>query len=111
VQPGLEVRGREYLRLIYGPDYTEPQHLERLRQRALGTRPIGSTSSSSATVQRSSVASGSTPQSRWSGVARAGGVRVRAVRGRHAHAHGRRCGDAGTARMRICAIRGGLSRA
>ena len=35
VQPGLKVRGREYLRLIYGPDYTEPAHLDRLRQRAL----------------------------------------------------------------------------
>jgi polynucleotide kinase-phosphatase len=35
VQPGLKVRGREYLRIIYGPDYTEPQHLDRLRQRAL----------------------------------------------------------------------------
>jgi protein phosphatase len=34
-QPGLKVRGREYLRLIYGPDYTEPAHLDRLRQRAL----------------------------------------------------------------------------
>lgn len=36
VQPGLKVRGREYLRIIYGPDYTQPQHLERLRQRHLG---------------------------------------------------------------------------
>lgn len=36
VQPGLKVRGREYLRIIYGPDYTEPQHLDRLRQRGLG---------------------------------------------------------------------------
>jgi protein phosphatase len=36
VQPGLKVRGREYLRIIYGPDYTEPAHLDRLRQRALG---------------------------------------------------------------------------
>jgi RNA repair, ligase-Pnkp-associating, region of Hen1/PNKP adenylyltransferase domain, C-terminal region/PNKP adenylyltransferase domain, ligase domain len=35
VQPGLKVRGREYLRLIYGPDYTEPGQLDRLRQRAL----------------------------------------------------------------------------
>jgi protein phosphatase len=35
VQPGLKVRGREYLRIIYGPDYTEPAHLGRLRQRAL----------------------------------------------------------------------------
>jgi protein phosphatase len=36
VQPGLKVRGREYLRLIYGPDYTEPANLDRLRERALG---------------------------------------------------------------------------
>jgi protein phosphatase len=36
IQPGLKVRGREYLRLIYGPDYTEPAHLDRLRQRGLG---------------------------------------------------------------------------
>jgi protein phosphatase len=35
-QPGIKVRGREYLRIIYGPDYTEPQHLERLRTRSLG---------------------------------------------------------------------------
>ena len=38
VQPGLKVRGREYLRLIYGPDYTEPEHLERLRQRSVGRK-------------------------------------------------------------------------
>ncbi|EIV94845.1 polynucleotide kinase-phosphatase [Frankia sp. QA3] len=36
VQPGLKVRGREYLRIIYGPDYTEPAHLKRLRERGLG---------------------------------------------------------------------------
>jgi len=36
VQPGLKVRGREYLRIIYGPDYTEPANLERLRPRNLG---------------------------------------------------------------------------
>nr|MDQ3576929.1 polynucleotide kinase-phosphatase [Actinomycetota bacterium] len=36
VLPGLKVRGREYLRIIYGPDYTEPEHLTRLRQRKLG---------------------------------------------------------------------------
>jgi protein phosphatase len=35
VQPGLKVRGREYLRIIYGPDYTEPQNLTRLRDRNL----------------------------------------------------------------------------
>ncbi len=34
VQPGLKVRGREYLRIIYGPDYTE--HLPQLRSRGLG---------------------------------------------------------------------------
>ncbi|WP_377268983.1 polynucleotide kinase-phosphatase [Peterkaempfera sp. SMS 1(5)a] len=36
VQPGLKVRGREYLRIIYGPDYTRPEQLERLRGRSLG---------------------------------------------------------------------------
>jgi protein phosphatase len=36
VQPGLKVRGREYLRIIYGPDYTEAANLDRLRQRGLG---------------------------------------------------------------------------
>ncbi len=35
VQPGLKVRGREYLRIIYGPDYTEPANLARLRERGL----------------------------------------------------------------------------
>jgi hypothetical protein len=34
-QPGLKVRGREYLRIIYGPDYTEPANLTRLRDRNL----------------------------------------------------------------------------
>ncbi|MDN3355068.1 polynucleotide kinase-phosphatase [Actinomadura sp. DC4] len=38
VQPGLKCRGREYLRIIYGPDYTEPDHLERLRRRSLGRK-------------------------------------------------------------------------
>jgi PNKP adenylyltransferase domain, ligase domain len=36
VQPGLKVRGPEYLRITYGPDYTEPANLERLRPRGLG---------------------------------------------------------------------------
>lgn len=35
-QPGVKVRGREYLRIIYGPDYTEPTNLSRLRARNLG---------------------------------------------------------------------------
>jgi hypothetical protein len=34
VQPGLKVRGREYLRMTYGPDYLD--HLPQLRQRNLG---------------------------------------------------------------------------
>ncbi|MFC9327860.1 polynucleotide kinase-phosphatase [Kitasatospora sp. NPDC057015] len=34
IQPGVKVRGREYLRIIYGPDYTE--YLDQLRQRFLG---------------------------------------------------------------------------
>src|SRR5687768_14534386 len=38
VQPALKVRGREYLRLIYGPDYTRPEHLQRLRERGVGTK-------------------------------------------------------------------------
>lgn len=37
-QPGLKVRGREYLRIIYGPDYTEPANLDRLRDRNLGRK-------------------------------------------------------------------------
>ena len=37
-QPGIKVRGREYLRIIYGPDYTEPAHLARLRDRNLGRK-------------------------------------------------------------------------
>jgi polynucleotide kinase-phosphatase len=38
VQPGIKCRGREYLRIIYGPDYTAPERLERLRGRNLGRK-------------------------------------------------------------------------
>ena len=38
VQPGVKVRGREYLRIIYGPDYTLPSNLERLRKRGLNRK-------------------------------------------------------------------------
>lgn len=38
VQPGLKVRGREYLRLVYGPDYTEPRNLSRVRQRRIASK-------------------------------------------------------------------------
>ncbi|MFD8544235.1 polynucleotide kinase-phosphatase [Streptomyces sp. NPDC059649] len=36
VQPGVKCRGREYLRIIYGPEYTRPENLKRLRVRHLG---------------------------------------------------------------------------
>ncbi|MFC8128088.1 polynucleotide kinase-phosphatase [Streptomyces sp. NPDC057302] len=36
VQPGIKCRGREYLRIIYGPEYTRPDHLDKLRARFLG---------------------------------------------------------------------------
>lgn len=36
VQPGIKCRGREYLRIIYGPEYTRPDNLTRLRSRFLG---------------------------------------------------------------------------
>ncbi|MGW6421295.1 polynucleotide kinase-phosphatase [Nocardia sp. NPDC055053] len=38
VQPGIKCRGREYLRIIYGPDYTAPEHLARLRDRTLSRK-------------------------------------------------------------------------
>ena len=34
VQPGIKVRGREYLRIIYGADYLAEANLQRLKQRA-----------------------------------------------------------------------------
>jgi protein phosphatase len=36
IQPALKVRGREYLRIIYGPEYDAPENLLRLRERGLG---------------------------------------------------------------------------
>ncbi len=38
VQPALKCRGREYLRIIYGPEYTAPENLERLRSRGLSAK-------------------------------------------------------------------------
>lgn len=38
VQSALKCRGREYLRIIYGPEYTAEEHLVRLRQRGPGTK-------------------------------------------------------------------------
>ncbi len=36
LQPALKVRGREYLRIIYGPEYDAPENLSRLRERGVG---------------------------------------------------------------------------
>jgi len=35
IQPAIKCRGKEYLRIIYGPDYDHAQHLSRLRKRGL----------------------------------------------------------------------------
>ena len=35
-QPGIKCRGPEYLRIIYGPEYTDEANLTRLRSRGLG---------------------------------------------------------------------------
>jgi protein phosphatase len=38
VQPALKCRGPEYLRIIYGPDYSAPENVERLRSRSVGQK-------------------------------------------------------------------------
>jgi protein phosphatase len=38
IQPAVKVRGREYLRIIYGPEYTAPDQLPVLRKRGLGAK-------------------------------------------------------------------------
>lgn len=38
IQPMLKCRGQEYLRIIYGPEYTLPGNIERLRSRGLGKK-------------------------------------------------------------------------
>lgn len=38
LQPAIKCRGREYLRIIYGPTYTEAPNLDRLRQRGLAPK-------------------------------------------------------------------------
>lgn len=38
IQPAVKCRGPEYLRIIYGPEYTAPEHLIRLRSRNLSTK-------------------------------------------------------------------------
>jgi len=36
IQPGIKCRGREYLRIIYGAEYTAPENLTRLKARNVG---------------------------------------------------------------------------
>ena len=38
VQPAIKCRGREYLRIIYGAEYLEPDHLKRLKFRSLNRK-------------------------------------------------------------------------
>jgi protein phosphatase len=38
VQPGIKCRGREYLRIIYGPEYADPGQINRLRARRLAPK-------------------------------------------------------------------------
>jgi len=38
IQPAVKCRGKEYLRIIYGPEYTAPENLERLRSRGLSAK-------------------------------------------------------------------------
>ena len=38
VQPAIKCRGSEYLRIIYGPDYTLPENLDRLRNRSISAK-------------------------------------------------------------------------
>ncbi len=38
MQPAVKCRGAEYLRIIYGPEYTLPENLDRLRQRGLSAK-------------------------------------------------------------------------
>ena len=38
VQPAMKCRGAEYLRIIYGPEYTLPENIERLRSRSLSNK-------------------------------------------------------------------------
>ena len=38
VQPAMKCRGSEYLRIIYGPEYTLPENMDRLRNRGISTK-------------------------------------------------------------------------
>ncbi len=38
VQPAVKCRGKEYLRIIYGPEYDAPENITRLRSRSVGAK-------------------------------------------------------------------------
>jgi polynucleotide kinase-phosphatase len=38
IQPAIKIRGREYLRIIYGPEYTAPENMRRLKSRGLNAK-------------------------------------------------------------------------
>jgi polynucleotide kinase-phosphatase len=38
VQPAIKCRGREYLRIIYGPEYSAPENMARLKNRGLSSK-------------------------------------------------------------------------
>jgi protein phosphatase len=38
LQPAIKCRGKEYLRIIYGPEYDRPQNLDRLKKRGLSAK-------------------------------------------------------------------------
>lgn len=40
IQPAVKCRGREYLRIIYGPDYDLPENIARLRRRGVGAKRV-----------------------------------------------------------------------
>ncbi len=38
LQPAVKCRGKEYLRIIYGPEYLKPEHLKRLKKRSMSRK-------------------------------------------------------------------------
>ena len=57
VQPGIKCRGREYLRIIYGPEYTDPSQTSTACARAASAASARSRCASSRSASRRSSAS------------------------------------------------------
>ena len=38
IQPAIKCRGKEYLRIIYGPEYSSPKNMKVLKNRSLGRK-------------------------------------------------------------------------